>query len=873
MNYVKEIQDLMLRLKTSINGLSDYEAKLRLAQYGKNLLEEEKPTSPLIAFLAQFKNPLMLLLILASTVSFLVGKSVDAIGIIAAVILSAVLGFVQEFKAEKAIRALKKLVSLKALVIRNGEKRVILADELVVGDIIILDEGDKVPADARLFEANNLTTDESILTGESTPVEKELVVLSSREIFERKNEVFMGTVVTRGRGKAIVTGTGKSTEVGKIAEKLTTIRDEKSPLQKNLDALGKTLGLIGITLSAAFFAIGFFKGFDLLKLFTTSVSLAVAAVPEGLPTIMTITLAIGMQRMAAKNAIVRKMHSVETLGSATVICSDKTGTLTMNEMNVRKVYADSKFFELNNGLVMQNSNEIAVAKDPTLQLLTKIGGLCNNAFITSEEGESPHVAGDQVDSAVFQLALDVFGSHENICRNCKFIHEIPFDSKRKLMSMVYMLDGELVMLTKGAPEILVEKCSKIFEYGRARDITPVDKQRFLDAEAKMAEAALRNIAVAFKNLQGEKEAYDESDESNLVLVGLVGMNDPPRAEAKEAIQVANAAGIKVIMITGDSAGTAKATASELGFTPGKVITGKELEQLSQQDLEKYISEVNVIARASPDHKLRIVAALKAKGHIVAMTGDGVNDALALKQADIGVAMGKNGTEIARETADLVLVDDNFATIISAIEHGRKIYDNIRNFIRFQLSTNIAALITMLSAPLIGLGLPLTTLQILWINLIMDGPPALALGVEPSDRHVMQRKPRNPTEHILSKPVLFDILVSGLIMAVGVVLLFASESNSAKAVTLAFTAMVLFQVFNAFNCRSFSRSGLFYRPFSNSLLLAAILSVILMQYLIVSTPIGNSFFSTVPLEAIDWLKAMGVALIILVYGELRKAFSK
>nr|WP_238523361.1 MULTISPECIES: calcium-translocating P-type ATPase, PMCA-type [Methanothermobacter] len=819
------VKEVLKELKTSENGLNSDEAARRLETYGKNELVEEKKAGPLRMFLAQFMDILIILLILAAVASYFVGDVLDSAVILFVVVVNATVGFIQEYRAEQAMEKLKGLVSTEATVIRDGMTQKIPASELTIGDILIIEEGDNVPADIRLIEAYDLRIDESTLTGESIPVQK------THENPEDERDViaFMDSDVVSGRGKGAVIAVGMDTSIGRIAEMIQ--EDEgKTPLQEKISSLGKSLGLIAVVVCAMVFAIQFLRGLPLVDTFMTAVSLAVASVPEGLPAILTLTLALGMQRMARSNAIVRRLLAVETLGSCSVICTDKTGTLTHNRMTVRESELTS----------------------PEMALL--VSALCNNATISDGK-----VIGDPTDAAILSFADENGHSRKELEEKYPRLMEIPLDSKRKRMTTINQLGDGRYLLIKGAPEIILSRCSYVDYNGSLRAMDDDELGKWMSRLNDMTSRALRVLALAYRKLPDGDE-----EERDLVFAGLVGMMDPPRKEAADAIETCRKAGIKVVMITGDHRDTAVAIARELGLMDdGLALTGRELDELSDDEFEDMVEDVRVYARVFPEQKVRIVEALQRRDHVVAMTGDGVNDSPALKKAAIGVAMG-SGTDVARESSDMVLQDDNFATIVKAVREGRTIFDNIRRFVKFQLSTNVGAILTIVSASLINLPVPFNPIQILWINIIMDGPPAQSLGVEPPESDIMLRKPER--EDIMPRRNLLRIVIAGAVMAAGTLGLYIymlSSGNSVeRAMTVAFTVFVMFQIFNVFNCKS--RTG-----FSNRTLLVAVAASLLLQILVVYLAPLEGVFRTVPLTVTDWVLIVAVASLILIAEALMR----
>ena len=820
----KSAEDVLNSLKSTNNGLTSGEVQKRQDIYGKNeLIEEEKP-GPITKFLGQFKDFLIILLIIAAIAAALIGDITDAIVILIVVILNAVVSFIQENRAENAMEQLKNMTSSEAVVIRDGEPKKITASELTIGDVVILEEGDNIPADLRLLKSYDLRVDESALTGESKPSNKDENVLSEDET---TNLAFMDSYVASGRARGVVVEIGMNTAIGKIAEMIQG-EEQKTPLQDRIHGLGKLMGLIAIVVCTGVFTLQFFKGVPLVTNFLTAVSLAVAAVPEGLPAIMTLTLALGMQRMAKSNAVVRKLLAVETLGSCTTICTDKTGTLTKNKMAVRQTKI--------------NSPEMAF----------KISALCNNSSISNGK-----VIGDPTDGAMLVYADENGYNRQELETKHKRIFEIPLDSERKRMTTVNEFNGDRYVLTKGAPEIIIERCNMVEENGELTQITDENRMEVLDDLKEMTSEALRVLALAYRKM-GSDEGFDDKAalENDLIYVGLVGMMDPPRKEAKEAVALCEKAGIKVVMITGDNKDTAAAIASEIGILKGgNVLTGSDLEKIDDDKFKDMVQNVSVYARVFPEQKVRIVEALKSQGQVVAMTGDGVNDAPALKKAAIGVAMG-SGTDVAKESADMLLQDDNFATIVEAVKEGRTIFNNIKRFVKFQLSTNIGAILTITVASLVSLPIPFNPIQILWINIIMDGPPAQSLGVEPSEAGVMERPPSSG--NIIPKRNLIKIGIAGIVMSIGTLLLYYYELSSGASVitamTIAFTVFVMYQIFNVFNCKA---KGMI----PNKTLIIAVLASFLLQLCVIYLPYLQGIFRTTGITIMDWVLIVLVASTI------------
>ena len=820
----RSIENTLKLLKSNYNGLSNEEVQKRVGTYGKNELVEKDKPSPLTKFIGQFKDFLIILLVVAAAAAVVIGDITDAVVILIVVILNAVVGFIQENRAENAMEQLKNMTSTEAVVIRDGEQKKVAASELTIGDVVVLEEGDNVPADLRLLKSYDLLINESALTGESKPSNKDETSLYENET---NNLAFMDTYVSSGRARGVVVEIGMNTAIGNIAE-IIQGDEEKTPLQDRIHSLGKLMGLIALIVCTGIFGLQFFKGVPLVSNFLTAVSLAVAAVPEGLPAIMTLTLALGMQKMAKSNAVVRKLLAVETLGSCTTICTDKTGTLTENKMIVRQTRITAP------------------------EMVFKISALCNNSSIYNGK-----VIGDPTDAAMLIYAEENDYMREELEKKHKRIFEIPLDSERKRMSTVNQFNGERYLLTKGAPEIIIEQCKMIEDQGKFNEITEDIRRKVLEDLKNMTSESLRVLALAYKKL-GPEEGYENKEtlESDLIYVGLVGMMDPPRKEAKEAVELCEKAGIKVVMITGDNKDTATAIASEIGILKGgKVLTGQDLDKIDDNKFKEIVQDVSVYARVFPEQKVRIVEALKSRGQVVAMTGDGVNDAPALKKAAIGVAMG-SGTDVAKESSDMILQDDNFATIVEAVKEGRTIFDNIKRFVKFQLSTNIGAILTIISASLMSLPIPFNPIQILWINIIMDGPPAQSLGVEPSEANVMERQPSKG--NIIPKRNLIKIVIAGVVMSIGTLLLYYYELTSGakiiSATTVAFTVFVMYQIFNVFNCKA---KGMVT---NKTLIIAVVLSFVL-QLGVIYLPYLQHIFRTTSISIIDW------ALILIVASSI------
>ena len=877
--YYDEAADAVLKtLNTSEeNGLSSGEAEKRLEKYGKNELKEEEKTSVVKLFLSQFKSFLIVILIVAALVSAFLGELVDAFVILFTVILAGVLGFVQEYRAEESIKLLKSLTSPEALIVRDGKEAKILSNLLVPGDILLLQAGDRIPADARLLEALSLKVDESSLTGESVPVEKSTIIFPPETPQpDRKNMVYTGTSVTYGRGKAIITATGMSTAFGKLAGLLGEIERERTPLQEKLDQFGRWLGTATLIVVAFVAILGIIEGFDPFEMFLWGVALAVAAIPEALPAVVTVGLALGVRRMVKRHALVRKLPSVETLGSTNIICTDKTGTLTQNKMTVEKVYVNGTILKVT-GEGYKPTGDFYRGADPVsedihLHRLLVTGTLCNDAGLVEEEGVWD-ITGDPTEGA-----LVVAAAKDGIWKNAleekhERKGEVPFSSERKMMTTLNSSEDEVYAYSKGAPEVILASCTKIFLGGHEEELTPERKQEILNVVNDLANQTLRVMGFAYRKVS--EDILPEEAEKEMVFAGLMGMRDPPREEVKVGIATCTSAGIRTIMITGDHKTTAFAIARELGiFREGDlVLTGTELDSLEDREFEKIVEKVSVYARVYPEHKLKVVEALKKKGYIVAMTGDGVNDAPALKAADMGIAMGITGTDVSKEASSMILTDDNFASIVSAVEEGRNILKNIKNFIAYGLTCHIGLVIIVLVGVLAWNTLPVIAVQILWINLITDGLPPMALSLEAPDRGLMKQKPTKAKEGLVSKRMLIASLGLGTLIAIqSIWVLYDSLNNGVsltKIQTLIFTLVVISLMFNAFNWRSERYSVFSLGIFTNRSLIYAVLSTIVLQLAAIYVPIMQIAFKTVPLSLSDWAMIIPLASTTLIAMEFVK----
>ena len=849
-------KEVFSKIKSSEEGLTTKEAEKRLKKYGKNELEKKKSFSAIKILLKQFKEPLVLILIAAIIISALVHEYIDAgvIGII--LVVNAAIGFSQEYKAEKSIALLKKIATYNAKVIRDGEEHIIDAKDLVIGDVIIVEAGDKIPADCRLLSVTELNVNESMLTGESMPIKKSPGVIVKKSVLaEQKNMIFSGTIATNGKAKAIVIATGMNTELGKIAELVQSVERASTPLQLRLKKLSKKIGIIVLVIAALITFVGIAEGLEWTNILITAISLAVSAIPEGLPAVVTIALAIGVQRMLKKKSLIRDLQSVETLGSVTVICSDKTGTITKNEMTVTDIYTNNKSIKVSgSGYETKGNFTLNNKKYSTdnIKMLLRIAASCNNA--TLEFGDPT------------EIALLVAAKKASIEKEAR-LDEVPFDSVKKYMITKHKKGYSYI---KGAPEKVIKMCDYILINGSIKKLTKKGKEKILEENKNMAEKALRVLAMAYKH------------KDKTIFTGLMGMIDPPREEVKNALKLAKKAGIRVMMITGDNAITAKAIANKVGLK-GNVSEGKDIDHLTHAELRKLVKKITIFARVDPEHKLKILKALQANDEIVAMTGDGVNDAPALKGANVGISMAIKGTDVARESSEMVLTDDNFASIVAAIKEGRVIYDNIKKFVVYLLTVNFSEIALVLTSMLFGFPLPLLALQILWINLVTDSLPALALGVDKAEKNVMDRKPRKTNETILHGYHWFLVIGGCLAFITGLIAFFYGRafdianginlwnfSIASKARTMAFTTSIMFEMFFVFTMQSLKEPLHKRGFFENKWLVGAVLISVLLHIIMMYSPLAN-VFSVVTLDILDWLVVIVLSISGLALFELKKIF--
>lgn len=915
--HITEIPQILAELDSSSEtGLTSTQAKERIVKYGANELVERGGRTPLQILWEQFTATMVLILIAAAVVAGLLGDYKNTISILAIVALYALLGFSQEYRAEKAIAALKKMSVTNVRVLRDGNLQEVPAHNLVTGDVIQLETGNVLPADLRLLEAVNLRIQEAALTGESEPIEKHTAALSNNDLplGDRRNMGYMGTIVTQGRGLALVIATGMQTELGKIAELIQQVKQENTPLQRRLDALGKNLALIGVGIAALIFVLGLMRGDELRHMLLTAVSVAVAIVPEGLPAVVTVTLALGAQRMLQRNALIRKLPAVETLGSVTVICSDKTGTLTENRMSVIVLDVAEHALDLTEEVgrdgTLQATRGLGAPAESSLSLAAIGGALCNDSKLIDTGDDRYHTLGDPTEGALVVAAAKMGYWKSSLDASFPRAAELPFDSERKRMTTVHHLGRynpavlaglevgarRYIAFTKGSVDGLLDVCSHIWVEGKAQSLDSDWRAKMLAANDRLAKKGMRVLSVAFRLLDSIPEIIQTDLEQNLTLVGLFGMIDPPRAEVKDAVAVCRAAGIRPVMITGDHPLTAIEIARQLGIVSEesnrfaskrsdiqrqetldsvKALTGVEIEHLSFDELKNVVEEVNVFARVAPEHKLRIVQALQEKGHIVSMTGDGVNDAPALRKADIGAAMGIAGTDVSKEASDLVLLDDNFATIVASVREGRTIYDNIRKFARFSVAGNIGKALVMLLAPFLGKPIPLLPLQLLWLNLLTDGLLGLGMGVENPEADTMKRAPFSPKEGIFSRgagtqTIWIGALIGILALSLGSWYFFTGRPEWQ---TMIFTSLAFMQVFQALASRSNKESLFKMGLFSNPLLAGMAVLVVVLQLMVLYVPFLSQFFEVIPLSGCDLSIAAATGVIVFVVMEVEKRWKR
>ncbi|MFC1917186.1 cation-translocating P-type ATPase [Chloroflexota bacterium] len=879
--YQLSTDDALQALKTRRSGLSGAEAAERLQKYGGNELKGKKKTPPILVFLRQFLSPLIYVLLLAVVVSIAVQHFIDAGVVLGVLLLNAIIGFIQETRAEEAMAALMQMAAPKAKVRRGNSVKLLLAREVVPGDIVLLETGDKVPADARLIDISNLKVNEASLTGESMPVDKHTREIRGEVVMaEKKNMVYLGTIITSGRATAVIVSTGMSTEMGKIASEIQEIKPQKTPLQKSISKLSRFLVFFFLGICTLLVVVGILQGLELLEIFLLAVAAAVSAIPEGLPAVVTVTLAIGMRVMARRNAIIRKLVAVETLGSATVICSDKTGTLTLNEMTVRRLYLNGQWVEVTGegyepkGEFHRDGSKIDPAGDASLLLLLRIGALCNDALLTSGE-DCCDIVGDPTEGALLVAAAKAGMDKEKLEKAYPRLDEIPFQSEWQYMATLHPWDGKRVVYVKGSPEKMLALSTRVLKGEEVLPLEDADVAQIMEASTDMAKEAMRVIAMGYIELERAPEDLEDEDmKGNVVFVGLVGMADPPREEAKEAIRLCKQAGIKVVMITGDYKVTAESIARQLELPAGKTLTGVELIHMNDEELAEQVEDISVFARIEPLHKLKIVNAFKNRGHIVAMTGDGVNDAPALKAANIGIAMGITGTDVAKEASDMVLTDDNFASVVAAVDEGRAIFGRLRNVIFFLLSTNIGELLALiLTLSFVGKA-PLLAVQIIWVNLVTDTAAAVPLGLEPKAGDELKQPPRHPKVGLLYPGLLLRVAFLGTMLSLGVLLVFnwaQARFGLEEARTIAFCTLVSFEWFRAFNARSDELTVFKIGIFSNRWLLRSISLAIMLQMAVIYVPFLRVAFHTAPLSLGQWGVALLPGASLFLIEEIRKVF--
>ena len=905
------LKEILRNLGTSKDGLSEDKAQKRLALEGPNLLQAPKKENPILKFLKQFTNTLIIILLVTAVVCFFIpGHWTDGIVILLVVMLNGIMGYIQEFRAEKAIFALKRLSAAEANVVRGGKVKKISAADLVKGDIVTFKPGGKIPADCRLVESDSVEIDESILTGESHPITKvEVDQPKDVPLAERKNMAYMGTMVTAGEGKGVVVEVGMGTEIGQITKMVMDEEESDTPLTKQLDKLAKALAVFAMVVGGILFLMVWYKNghptaleWDtlntLVPAFLMGISVMVAVIPEGLPVVVALTLTIGMQMMAKKNAIVRRLAGVETLGCTSYICTDKTGTLTKNQMTVKKVYYDGRTYDVTGegynpeGKIRSDDKDLDLSKNPDLAFMFEIGVLCNDVQPLKKKGFE--TIGSPTDRALYYAGLKAGLDHKQLNERYAQLAKIPFNSERKLMITFHAIpdDERILVLIKGAPEIIMDLCKSVIIDGKEVPLDEAQGAKINKVNVDLGLKTYRNLGVAYSKVKPEELAIpSKEDQKNIreflrraiqfTFVGMYSLWDPPRTEVKGAIKLCKTAGIKVVMVTGDQTATALAVGQKIGIYKAgdKVITGSELNDMEDEEFEKIVDKVTIYSRTTPKHKMRIVEALKKRGEVVAMTGDGVNDAPALAKADIGVAMGLTGSDVARDASTVILTDDNFATIVGAVEEGRKIYSNIKRFVRYQISTNVGAILLIIFSILLNFPLPLLPVQILWINILIDGPPAIALGMERVTQDVMKQPPRPTNERILRPETVISILLLGGVMAVGTTFLFwygmhaHPGTGNKAAITMAFTTFVIFQLLNVLNCKSDTETVFSKSLFSNKFILGAIGACLVAQLVLIYTPLGWNFFHTVALTGFDWVIIISIALSIIVVEETAKYFRR
>jgi Ca2+-transporting ATPase len=880
--YQLDVKEIFSRLATSENGLNSENAQQRLEEYGRNKLAEAETISSLKILLHQFRSPLIYILLIAAIVTVFLQEYIDTAVIAAVVLLNAVVGYFQEFKAEQSVRALKKLIVPKARVLRDGREKEISSEEIVPGDIVLLSSGSMIPADIRLIKVHELRADEAMLTGESIPAEKTTEKIRDENLSpgDQSNVSFMGTVVLNGRGIGVTVATGGNTVLGQIAHKVEEVSSATAPIQIKILKFAKFIGYLTLSGAITIFILGLMKGIGLSEMFRTAVAASVATVPEGLPIVVTITMAIGISRMARQNAIIRKLPAVETLGSTTVICSDKTGTLTKNEMTVRLIYDGKHTYELT-GIGYDSKGEILHEKLPAkkselrdLHEVLRIGLLCNESSVYEEETGQYRVAGDPTEGALIFSALKAGLNPEEEKKNYPQIAMIPFESERGYMATLHRHRGKKILYVKGAPERVLDMCTECMLHEGA-----IMKEIYHFAN-DFAKEGLRVIALAYKEVPGYREELTHDDiKEGIIYAGLQGLMDPPREETRGAVEGCKEAGIRTCMITGDYAATALSVAKQLdiGGDEPRVLSGKELEVMPDEELFKKVEEISVYARVAPHHKLRIVQQLMNHGEIVAVTGDGVNDAPALKAAHIGVAMGKTGTDVAKEAADMVVADDNFSSIFNAVEEGRVVYDNIRKVVLFLVPTGFAALLSIMGAMLMDIPIPYVAAQLLWINLVTNGLQDVALAFEPGEKDITKRPPKSPNEGIMSRLMYERSIVVALIVAAGVLFnfIYALKTGGSleEARTMAVTTMVFFQFFQAWNSRSEYRSVFRMNPFSNPFLFYSLVAAFFAQLALIYVPAFRWVFRTEPLSGIQWILITVVSSTVIIAVEIDKAIRR